>query len=131
MENNATTGIIHVLSGRPSNRFCRLQTTVIPYYLNSRIFYFYNDGAEQIYTGSADLMPRNINRRVEVLFPVQEQRLIRYLRDEVLEIYLKANLKTRKLLPDGSYNWVKSDQGDKPLNPQTWLIERRTKAKPE
>lgn len=77
------------------------------------------------------LMPRNINRRVEVLFPVQEQRLIRYLRDEVLEIYLKANLKTRKLLPDGSYNWVKSDQGDKPLNPQSWLIERRTKAKPE
>ncbi len=98
---------------------------------HSRIFYFYNDGAEQIYTGSADLMPRNINRRVEVLFPVQEQRLIRYLRDEVLEIYLKANLKTRKLLPDGSYNWVKSDQGDKPLNPQTWLIERRTKSKPE
>ena len=55
---------------------------------HSRIYYFHNGGEEQIYIGSADLMPRNLNRRVEILFPVETPKLIRRLRDEILEHYL-------------------------------------------
>jgi polyphosphate kinase len=98
---------------------------------HSRIYYFFNGGNEQIYSGSADLMPRNINRRVEVLFPVQELPLIRYLRDEVLESYLIANTKTRKLLPEGSYIYKQQNHGEKAFNPQTMLIDSRWNTKPE
>ncbi|MFM8319941.1 MAG: polyphosphate kinase 1 [Chloroflexota bacterium] len=98
-------------------------TSVVGRFLeHSRIYYFCNGGAEEIYSGSADLMPRNINWRVEVLFPIQDKRLIRYLRDDVLETYLHSNLKTRLMKPDGSYQVLHPHSGDVPLNPQEWLI---------
>jgi polyphosphate kinase len=62
---------------------------------HSRIYYFRNGGQEEVYLGSADLMPRNIDRRVEVLFPVSDTQLIRHLRDVVLNIYLSDNIKAR------------------------------------
>ena len=89
---------------------------------HSRIYYFRNAGQEEIYMGSADLMPRNINRRVEVLFPVEEPRLIRYLHDDVLRTYLADNVKARRMLPDGTYERVKLGSKEKPLNSQPWLI---------
>src|SRR4030042_393109 len=53
-------------------------TSIVGRFLeHSRIYYFRNDGNEEIYLGSADLMPRNIDRRVEVLFPVQDQQMIK------------------------------------------------------
>src|SRR5262249_45732380 len=58
-------------------------TSVIGRFLeHSRIYYFRNGGQEQIYLGSADLMPRNLDRRVEILFPLQSPRIVRYVRDE-------------------------------------------------
>jgi polyphosphate kinase len=89
---------------------------------HSRVYYFRNGGNEQIYLGSADLMPRNINRRVEVLFPVQDNRIIRYLRDEVLPTYLADNVKGRVMQSDGSYNHLHPGKNESPLNSQTWLI---------
>jgi len=90
---------------------------------HSRVYYFCNGGQEEIYSGSADLMPRNINWRVEVLFPVQDKRLIRYLRDDVLETYLHANCKVRRMHPDGTYTMLRPGEGDVTLNPQDWLIK--------
>ncbi len=92
---------------------------------HSRVYYFHNGGNEQIYLGSADLMPRNINRRVEVLFPVQDQRIIRYLRDDLLETYMRANVKVRVLHADGTYERLKKKEGDPHINPQQWLINHR------
>jgi len=89
---------------------------------HSRVYYFRNGGNEQIYLGSADLMPRNIDRRVEVLFPVQDQRIIRYLRDDVLETYLITNEKTRLLRPNGTYEMLHPEADQKALNIQNWLI---------
>ncbi len=89
---------------------------------HSRIYYFHNAGNEQIYLGSADLMPRNIDRRVEVLFPVEDWRIIRYLRDEVLETYLISNQKTRLLNPDGSYEMLQPQPGQPLINVQNWLM---------
>src|SRR4029078_6980944 len=77
-------------------------TSIVGRFLeHSRVFYFRNGGAEEVYLGSADLMPRNLDRRVEVIFPVQAPALVRYLRDEVLGVYLADNVKARQLLPDG------------------------------
>jgi polyphosphate kinase len=52
---------------------------------HSRIYYFHNGGEEKVYAGSADLMPRNLNRRVEVLFPIESTRIVRRIRDKILE----------------------------------------------
>ncbi len=70
-------------------------------------------------------MPRNLDRRVEVLFPVEDMRLIRHLRDEVLAIYLADNVKARRMLPDGTYARVQPGPEDQPLNSQAWFIQRR------
>lgn len=98
-------------------------TSIVGRFLeHSRIYYFHNIGQEEVYLGSADLMPRNINRRVEVLFPVQDPRLIRYLHDEVLETYLADNVKARRMMPNGTYERVQRGPKEKPMNSQAWLV---------
>jgi polyphosphate kinase len=77
---------------------------------HSRIYYFLNGGQDEIYLGSADLMGRNLNHRVELLFPVESQQLKDRLRSQVLETYLADNRRARRLLPDGSYEWDKSSE---------------------
>jgi polyphosphate kinase len=91
---------------------------------HSRIYYFRNGGQEEILLGSADLMPRNIDHRVEVLFPVREQRLIRRLRDEVLATYLADNVKARIMLADGSYRRILAGAREEPLDSQAHLLTR-------
>jgi len=98
-------------------------TSIVGRFLeHSRIYYFHNDGKEEIYLGSADLMPRNIDRRVEVLFPVQDQQMIKYICDDILTYYFKDNNKARLMLSDGSYERKKPLAGDEPLNIQNWFI---------
>jgi polyphosphate kinase len=73
---------------------------------HARVYYFAHgaeDGGECAYVGSADLMRRNLDHRVEVLFPVEEQRLLAYLRDDVLELQLRDNARARELQRDGTY----------------------------
>lgn len=81
----------------------RVISIVGRYLEHSRLFYFHNDGRENIYLGSADLMPRNLNHRVEVVFPVENKEHVRYLRNHVLETYLKDNTRARILKSDGTY----------------------------
>jgi polyphosphate kinase len=70
-------------------------------------------------------MPRNINHRVEVLFPVQDRRIIRYLRDDVLQTYLIGNVKVRQMNANGVYSHLSQAPGEPPINPQEWLIHHR------
>jgi polyphosphate kinase len=70
---------------------------------HSRVYYFRNGGDPTILLGSADLMPRNLNRRVEILFPVQEPGIKGRLRDEILDTYLADTAKARVMRPDGTY----------------------------
>lgn len=72
---------------------------------HSRIFYFYNDGAEELYMGSADWMPRNLDRRVEILFPVLDENLKKRVK-HILDVELADTLKAHVLLPDGSYEKI-------------------------
>lgn len=91
---------------------------------HSRIFYFRNGGQEEIYLGSADLMPRNLNRRVEVLFPLESPELIRHVRDEILAVYLTDTAKARQMSSDGTYKRREPPRGRAPLNSQDLLIGR-------
>ena len=73
---------------------------------HSRIFYFGNGGEPSVYIGSADWMDRNLSRRVEVVFPIEQPDLKKRLIDEVLAMSLADNVKARELLSDGSYRRV-------------------------
>jgi polyphosphate kinase len=91
---------------------------------HSRIFYFANGGEEQIYIGSADLMPRNLNRRVEVLFPVEAPRLIKRLRERILEKYLDDDVCARIMHSDGHFERLTPAAANrKPLNSQIWFLK--------
>ena len=69
---------------------------------HSRIFYFFNDGSPEVYMGSADWMPRNLDRRVEIMFPVEDD-VLREKVIHILEVELEDNVKAHILQPDGSY----------------------------
>jgi polyphosphate kinase len=91
---------------------------------HSRIYYFRNGGEEEIYVGSADLMPRNLNRRVEVIFPVQDHKMVMRLKNEILAAYLADTVKKREMKADGTYVRAKMP-GNKPaVNSQALLIEK-------
>lgn len=92
---------------------------------HSRIYYFHNHGHEIIYMGSADLMPRNLDQRVEVLFPVENPDLIRHLRDHVLDVYLREDIKAWRMSSDGFYVRKSSDQEDGVLDIQEWFLNQR------
>ncbi|GAB4442473.1 MAG: polyphosphate kinase 1 [Anaerolineae bacterium] len=98
-------------------------TSVVGRFLeHSRIYYFLNNGEPEIYLGSADLMPRNLNRRVETLFPVADPDIQRRLLDEIIAISMGDNVKARQLLPDGTYERVRPRDGQEPLNSQEWFL---------
>jgi polyphosphate kinase len=92
---------------------------------HSRIFYFANGNGhrreEELYLGSADLMPRNLDRRVEVLFPIEQPQLRAALRDKVLLQLLKDTVNARELQSDGSYRRRRPTESQAPLDMQQWF----------
>ncbi len=103
-------------------------TSIVGRFLeHSRIYYFLNGGDEEIYLGSADLMPRNLNRRVETLFPVQDKGLIRVLKDDILATYMKDQAKARHMQPDGKYVRDPNAGKKNALNSQETFIARASK----
>lgn len=87
---------------------------------HSRIYYFSNDGEETLYLSSADWMPRNLDRRVEILFPIEEKGLRTRIMD-VLHAYLRDTFKARLLLADGTYTRV-DRRGKTLFNAQDYFI---------
>jgi polyphosphate kinase len=114
-------------------------TSVVGRFLeHPRIYYFAHGGAmgasedgetpireEALYLGSADLMPRNLDRRVEQLFPLEDPDLRDALYNHILCVHLKDNRQARRLLPDGSYERVQPRDGEPELNSQLWMIDHR------
>lgn len=92
---------------------------------HARIFYFQAGDESEVLIGSSDLMFRNLNERVEVLFSIPDPQIRAAILDNMLKIHLKDNVKARRLLPDGSYQRVKLKDGDEVLNSQVWLIQNR------
>lgn len=85
---------------------------------HSRLYYFENAGDPTVYTGSSDWMPRNLDRRVEVLAPILDPQIKRYLTEHYLFSYLKDNVKAREMLQDGTYRRVTREPGEPDFNSQ-------------
>jgi polyphosphate kinase len=101
----------------------RVRSIIGRFLEHSRIYYFRNGGNELVYVGSADLMPRNLNRRVEVLFPIEDGRLVRRL-ERILDKYLEDEAGVRIMQPDGSYVRPPRHGGKKQTNSQAWFLKR-------
>lgn len=95
-------------------------TSIVDMFLeHGRIFYFANGGDEEVYLSSADWMPRNLDRRIEVMFPI-ENPVLRKAIAELLKLYLKDNVKAWKLLPDGRYS---KSSSTRPFRVQQYLCD--------
>ncbi len=99
----------------------RVRSIVGRFLEHSRICYFANDGDEEVYIGSADWMPRNLNRRVEVVCPINDPTLKTYLMQEALDAYLRDSVNTRVLLPDGSYERVQPEAAAEEFDSQIYF----------
>ncbi len=90
---------------------------------HSRVFYFENGGESEVYIGSADWMDRNLSRRVEVVFPIEQPDLKQRLIDEILATCLADNVKARELSADGTYRRVEARPGQPRVRSQERFLE--------
>ncbi|MBA3832057.1 MAG: polyphosphate kinase 1 [Chthoniobacterales bacterium] len=90
---------------------------------HSRIYYFSNDGAARLYLASADWMPRNFYRRVEIAFPIEAPALREEIINEVLPRFLTDHGKARELQADGTYVRLKAKEGEEPAQAQLQFRE--------
>lgn len=88
---------------------------------HSRIYYFYHNGEERMYLSSADMMTRNMIKRVEILFPINDSRIVEELKS-VNRLYLMDNIKAREQKSDGTYEYVDNSYG--PISAQDELMRR-------
>ncbi len=89
---------------------------------HSRMYYFHNGGSPEIYSGSADWMPRNFNKRAEILYPINDSDLKSRIMNEILLTYLNDDVKARLMQPDGSYVRRRPKDGERPIRSQSDLI---------
>lgn len=102
----------------------RVMSIVGRFLEHSRIFYFRNGGDEEVYIGSADWMTRNLDRRVEVVVPVEDAEIRRTLRQQVLETCLRDNQQSWDLQSDGRYIRRTVGEGEQPFSAQMELLEQ-------
>ncbi|PID85320.1 MAG: polyphosphate kinase 1 [Chloroflexi bacterium] len=100
---------------------------------HSRIYYFHNNGKSEMYVGSADLMPRNIDRRVEVLFPIEEAQMQKTVLKQILEVYLRDTANASTLQADGRYVPLVTTlkNKDTPFSSQKWFLHDRSQKNSE
>jgi len=99
-------------------------TSILDRFLeHSRIYYFSNGGDPEIYSGSADYMPRNFFKRAEIIYPIENTDLKSRIINEILATYLNDNVKARLMQPDGSYVRLKPKEGEQTLRSQSALID--------
>jgi polyphosphate kinase len=94
---------------------------------HARIFYFRNGGDEEVYLSSADWMPRNLDRRIELMFPVPPSVSRRVM--EVLDATFLDNVKARRLQPDGTYKRKRPAKGEEPFRMQVRLYDEVRRAR--
>lgn len=124
-------GICCIRPGIPGvSERIRVRSIVGRYLEHSRIYSFENGGKPEVYIGSADLMPRNLRRRVEILCPIEDPELVKRIRSQVLGSSFADNVKSREFLPDGSHRRIIPADGDPARSSQDLLqsIARGEKA---
>ncbi|HTI15299.1 MAG TPA: polyphosphate kinase 1 [Dictyobacter sp.] len=101
----------------------RVRSIVGRFLEHSRVYYFSNNGTWDMLLGSADLMPRNLNGRVEVLFPIESTHMQTALLEQMLMPLLADTANARELLADGTYRPVCPQNGAEPFDSQNWFLE--------
>jgi polyphosphate kinase len=115
-------GICSIRPGIPGvSENIRVRSVVGRFLEHSRIFYFANGGADEVYCGSADWMPRNLFERCEVVFPIRDAQIRNRIRHEILAAYLADTSKSRIETADGNYPRVRAPEG-KCFSSQDFLI---------
>jgi len=100
-------------------------TSIVGRFLeHARIYYFRNGGHDEVLLGSADLMPRNFDRRVEVLFPVLDPRWREIIVNDILAVGLRDNVQARRLRADGTYERFHLSDSDPTIDSQEWFLNR-------
>lgn len=107
----------------------RVRSIVGNFLEHSRIFYFYNDGQEEVYMGSADWMPRNLDRRVEIIFPVENEDL-KHKVMHILDVELEDNTKAHILTKSGLYEKI-DKRGKVLVNSQNQFCQEAMDAAPK
>ena len=122
-------GICCLIPGIPNlSENIKVISIVGRYLEHSRLFYFYNNGTEEIYLSSADLMQRNLDRRVEIAFPIKDPDIKNELMGTLVKASLKDNVKSRILLPNMEYEFLHPQEGEKKIDSQEWLMNCTIKA---
>jgi polyphosphate kinase len=101
----------------------RVRSVVGRFLEHSRVYYFRNGGNDEIYLGSADLMERNLDRRIEVVFPIEDEANKSHIRDLVLPAYMRDTVNSSVLQPDGTYLPAIPREGQEPFDVQRWFIQ--------
>jgi len=113
-------GVCRLRPGIPGLSESITVTSIVGRFLeHSRIFYFANGGEADVYIGSADWMRRNLDHRVELIAPIDDPQLKRCLKEEVLDVSLRDNVKARRLKPDGTYERLHPMPGEERFDSQT------------
>ena len=100
-------------------------TSIVGRFLeHTRVYWFNANGEGRLYIGSADIMPRNLDRRIEVLVPILDPGLRACLRNDILETHLRDNQQTWRLQEDGTYCRIKPGKGEEPVNAQEIMMRR-------
>ncbi|HEU5089935.1 MAG TPA: polyphosphate kinase 1, partial [Roseiflexaceae bacterium] len=102
----------------------RVRSIVGRFLEHSRVYSFENNGRPEVFVGSADLMTRNLDRRVETLFPVEDPQIIAQIR-AMLQIYLHDTMRARELQPDGTYLFAQPEEGVAPLHSQAYFARQQ------
>ncbi|HEX4204472.1 MAG TPA: polyphosphate kinase 1 [Ktedonobacteraceae bacterium] len=100
----------------------RVRSIVGRFLEHSRVYCFGNNGSTEIYLGSADLMQRNLNNRVETLFPIESPVLRKNIIDRLLKPILADTVNAHELQPDGNYIRVRPHADEPPFDSQSWFI---------
>ena len=106
----------------------RVRSIVGRFLEHSRIYWFQNGGHEEMYIGSADLMERNLDRRVETLTPVRDPEILEHLRDVVLDAYLRDT--DRAMVLDSSGRYARPEPASGRFNAQQFLLKHYTDTQP-
>ena len=116
-------GICCLKPGLPGISETITVTSVVGRFLeHARIYYFRYGGKNEVLMGSADLMPRNLDHRVEVVFPVEDPQWREVIINDILGMGLRDNVQARRLLPDGTYERKQPAHGEAAVNSQEWFL---------
>ncbi|GLV57897.1 polyphosphate kinase [Dictyobacter sp. S3.2.2.5] len=117
-------GVCSLRPGVPGvSETIRVRSLIGRFLEHSRIYYFGNDGKPEIFLGSADMMQRNLNNRVEVLFPMQSQSMKRALMERMVIPILADNANAHELLSDGNYQAIRPKDGEPLFDSQKWFLD--------